>query len=324
MMNLRLFRRLWPTIKLVLGMTVVVAVAWQFYRDLSHESLQDIKIRPGWLALSALLYIVGLAFSAFYWYRLLTTLGEKPRLLPTVRAYYLSQLGKYLPGKAWALMMRGTLVRGPEVKLGVALITTFYEVLTTMASGALLAAVVFVIQPPALLQGVVHPVWLGLLLLVLCGLPLLPAVFNRLVGRLAIRFEKIESFKLPKLGMLTLIEGLITTSGVWVCFGCSLWAAVTGVMLDAPALTVEFWMRSSAIIGLACVGGFVAIVTPGGVGVREWVLDKFLAPELAVAAVTMEQPVAIVVALVLRVAWTVAELVVAGVVWWLPGPRRGV
>ena len=41
-----------------------------------------------------------------------------------------------MPGKAWALMMRGTLVCGPDVKLGVALIATFYEVLTMMASGA--------------------------------------------------------------------------------------------------------------------------------------------------------------------------------------------
>ena len=135
----RFLRWVWPLGKALLALAILVAVAWQFWRDLGHESLQNIEIRWEWLGLSALLYVLGQGFSSWYWYRLLLILGEKPRLLPAIRAYYISQLGKYLPGKAWALMMRGGLIKGPEVKLGVALITTFYEVLTTMASGALLA-----------------------------------------------------------------------------------------------------------------------------------------------------------------------------------------
>src|SRR5207302_7053119 len=114
-------------------------------------------------------------------------------------------LGKYLPGKAWALVMRGSLVRGPEVRLGVAIITSFYEVLTTMASGALLAAVLFAVQPPAATELTMHPVFLGALLVALLGVPLLPWVFNRLVERLARRFQDVESFRLPRLRAGTLV-----------------------------------------------------------------------------------------------------------------------
>jgi hypothetical protein len=315
-------RRWWPLAKALLAVAILVAVAWQFWRDLHHEGLLHVTVRPEWLALSGLLYLLGMAFSGWYWYRLLHIFGERPRLVPALRAYYLSQLGKYLPGKAWALMMRGGLIQGPDVKLGVALITTFYEVLTTMASGALVAAVLFAVWPPVLVGETINPVWIGLGLVALCGVPLLPGVFNRLVGRLARRYQNVESFKLPRLRVGTLLEGLATTSVVWICFGISLWAMVQGLMPEAPPLTWEVGTRFTSILALAYVGGFVVIVSPGGMGVREWVLDVFLGPELRAAATATASPPTVVIVLVLRLVWTAAELALAAVLWWLPGPRR--
>jgi uncharacterized membrane protein YbhN (UPF0104 family) len=309
----------WSVLKLVLTVAILAAVGWQFWHDLSDKSVQAITVQPEWLAASALLYLVGLAFCAWYWYRLLRIFGERPALVPALRAYYLSQLGKYLPGKAWALMMRGTLVQGPDVKLGVALIATFYEVLTMMASGALVAAVLFVVEPPALLGDTWNPAVVGVSLLAVCGVPLLPGVFNRVVGRLAGRFQSVESFRLPRLRVATLLEGLATTAWVWLFFGLSLWAMVRAVVPEPPPLTWGLFARLSASLALAYVGGFVLIV-PGGLGVREWVLDRFLAPELA--GVSAAAPAAVVVVLLLRLAWTAGEAVLAAVLWWLPGPRR--
>lgn len=315
-MQLSQLRRWWPLAKIVLAVVILTAIGWQFARDLGHEGLRGLVWRPEWLGLSGFLYLCGLGFSAWFWHRLLVTFGEKPGLPTSIRAYYISQLGKYLPGKAWALMMRGTLVRGPDVKLGVALIATFYEVLTMMASGALVAAVLLAIDPPALIEGPWVGAAMGVGVLAVCGAPLLPGVFNRLVGRLAKRFESVESFRLPQLRSATLLEGLGTTAWVWLFFGLSLAAMVTGLLPDAPDLTWRLAGRYVAIMALAYVVGFVAVFVPGGVGVREWVLDRFLGPELGVPGAT----VAIVIAL--RLTWTAAEVVLAAVVWWLPGPRR--
>src|SRR5439155_13304880 len=321
-LSLARLRRWWPAAKLVLAAAILAAVGLQFWRDLHHEGLQTISLQPAWLVASALLYLAGMGFSAWFWYRLLVIFGERPAVSSAFRAYYLSQLGKYLPGKAWALMMRGTMVQGPNCKLGVALIATFYEVLTMMASGALLAAVLFVLEPPAVLGDSWNPGVLGLVLLAVCGVPLLPGVFNRIVGRLARRFESVESFRLPRLGAATLLEGLATTSGVWVFFGLSLWAMVQAVMPEPPPLTWGVWARYTAILALAYVGGFVAVFVPGGMGVREWVLDRFLAPELAGLGSVAAAPATVVIVLLLRLSWTAAELVLGAVLWWLPGPRR--
>src|SRR5205823_9069494 len=55
----------------------------------------------------------------------------------------------YVPGKALALVMRAGFLRGAGVPAGLGGLTAFYEVLTTMAAGALLALVLFVVTDPA-------------------------------------------------------------------------------------------------------------------------------------------------------------------------------
>src|SRR5207244_6475766 len=86
------------------------------------------------------LYVVGLGFWGAFWLRLLHRVGLRPSAGAAFRAYYVSHLGKYVPGKAWAILMRATLL--PGVRPGVAALTAAYETLTTMAAGALIAAAV--------------------------------------------------------------------------------------------------------------------------------------------------------------------------------------
>src|SRR5690348_12166369 len=144
-------RKWWPVLKALFGIALVVAIGRQFARDL--QSNPDLWQRPphlGWLLVSGALYLLGLGFPALFWYRLLRVLGQRPSGLAVVRAYYIGHLGKYLPGKAWALFLRATLVRGPGVTLGLATVTAFYEVLVTMSAGVLMAAVLFgLLLPPS-------------------------------------------------------------------------------------------------------------------------------------------------------------------------------
>jgi hypothetical protein len=326
-----LWRWGWPLAKALLAVAILVFVGREFAVNLDHLNKATLTVRPEWLVLSAALYLAGLAGSAWYWYHLLRVFGEGPWLLPTFRAYYLGHLGKYVPGKAWALLLRGQLVRIPEadVRLGVAIISAFFEVLTTMASGALLAVVLFTLQALTAsdhrLRSIplgggleVHPVLLGAALVAVLGVPLLPAVFNRLVARLARRFQKVESFQLPRLRTKTLALGLLVTGLGWCLLGVSVWAMVRAVVPEPPPLTPDVWARYTAAIGLGYVAGFLALMMPSGIGVRELVLELFLAPTLAVEE-TIGRGLATLVALLLRLTWTVAELALAAVLFWWKG-----
>lgn len=326
--------------KYLLAVVILVAIGRVFARDLPVVWQRSYDL--GWLAAAGALYLAGVAFSAFYWRGLLVQVGQRPTWATVVRAYYVGRLGQYVPGKAVAVVLRTGLASGPAVKAGYAALTTFYEVLTTMAAGVLLAAGLgLVLLPdtsmaeawralPRLVRaGQIDPALLGRgpLTLVALGLfaaiavPLLPPVFNRLVHRLSLPFREKDAAPLALLEARVLPEGLLLTMTGWAVLGASTWAALRATV---PALpwTWGLWGRVSAFMGLAYVLGFAASL-PGGLGVRELFLTVFLASELVRELGLGEAEAggtALAAVVVLRLTWTVAELVTAAAVWWLPVP----
>ena len=328
-------RRVWPFVKAILWLAILFFIGRQFARDLSRPELGQRSLHPGWLIVSGLLYLLGLSLSALYWQRLLAHLGAHPPLGAALRAYYLGHLGKYLPGKAWALLLRTSLVRGYGVSTGLAALTSFYEVLTTMAAGVLVAAILFAVlgadagaglnaetlrrllmmEQPADV-GLQRPVVVMLSALLFLGLvvPLDPAIFNRLAHRLSLPFRERDAAQLPRIHLRHLLEGLAFTSIGWLLLGASFAAALRGILGDAwPWLDVRT-ARLPAIMGLAYVIGFVILIAPGGLGVREFLLTLLLTPELVgVEDMGPEDARATVVlaVLILRLVWTAAELLTA-------------
>ena len=331
-------RRAWPILKAILWLAILILIGRQFARDLQRPELWHRPPHPAWLVVSGLLYLLGIGFSALYWDRLLGHLGARPPLGAGLRAYYLGHLGKYLPGKAWALFLRASLVRGHGVSLGLAALTSLYEVLTTMAAGVLVAAVLFALlgtdtgaglhaealrrllwmEQPA--EGGLQKsvaVLLSVLLFVAIVVPLHPAIFNRLVHRMSLPFRERDAAQLPHIRLCYLVEGLALTSVGWLLLGASLAAALRGIVgEDWPWLDVKT-ARLPAIMGLSYVIGFVVLVAPGGLGVREFMLTLLLTPELVgVQGMDLDEARATVVlaVLVLRLVWTAAEGVVAALI----------
>jgi uncharacterized membrane protein YbhN (UPF0104 family) len=77
-------------------------------------------------------------------------------------------------------------------------------------------------------------------------------------------------------------------------------------------IDLDLWMRCTSYVAVSWVAGFIA-TTPGGLGVRDLLLQQMLAGELG--------PLAVVVVVVLRLLWTAAELVAAGLIYWVPPTR---
>jgi uncharacterized membrane protein YbhN (UPF0104 family) len=332
-------RRAWPIVKAILWLAILFLIGRQFARDLQRPELWQRPPHAGWLVLSGVLYLLGLSLSAVYWRRLLGHLGSRPPLGVALRAYYIGHLGKYLPGKAWALFLRSSLIRGHGVSLGVAALTSFYEVLTTMAAGVLVAVVLFAVlgtdtgaplnvdtlrrllllEHPAE-SGLQRPVvvLLSLLLFVAIVVPLQPAIFNRLVHRMSLPFRERDAAQLPRIRFTYLIEGLALTSVGWLLLGASFAAVLRAIVGDAwPWMDVRT-LRLPAIMGLAYVIGFVVLIAPGGLGVREFVLTVLLTPELVgVGSMDREAARGIVVlaVLVLRLVWTASELLMAALLY---------
>jgi len=245
-----------------------------------------------------------------------------------VRAYFIGHLGKYVPGKAWSLLMRTGMLADAGIRPGVAALTATYETLTTMAAGALVAAVLL-----ACLALEASTTWWALALLALAGLPILPPVFNRLMkmvaalaGKAARKFgTDAEIAPLPHVRTTTLLAGLALTAAGWLLLGLSLWMVVQALVPEPQPWDWETWGRCTAAGALAYVAGFVAVVVPGGLGVREALLAEALTLELT-PSVGSDQavPLAVAVVLVLRLLWTAAEVIMAGIVYLVRSQESGV
>jgi hypothetical protein len=175
----------------------------------------------------------------------------------------------------------------------------------------------------------VHP-WipaaLALVLVAVVGIPILPTVFNRLVGRIAAPFRRDDSRPLPKLDWTALFQGLGMTAGSWFFLSASLWMAVQAVLIDPPAWNFARWFYSTAYLALAYVGGFIILLVPSGLGVRELLLTPFLAVELERGgdlSAGDARALALLVVLVLRMVWTLAEILLIAAIYWVPVDSPG-
>jgi uncharacterized membrane protein YbhN (UPF0104 family) len=351
-------RKWWPAIKVVFTIAVVVAVGRRFALDLQSAEgyhLWQQSPDPAWLALSGLLYISGLGCCNFYWYRLLRGLGLRPPGLAVIRSYYIGLMGKYVPGKAWALVARAALARGAGIRPMVTGVTAVFEVLTTMAVGALLAAIFFALQAPdtfplsdwSALSHILTEktpdtsagdrkvlVLIALLLLALLGIPIMPFIYNKLARHLRslknLAAKQLDAdadhSPLPQMRLSMLGQGVILGCCSWLFMGASLWAVLQSLHPESRFLTLREWGGLSALMALAYVAGFIILIIPSGLGVREFFLRLLLVPELSRQWNSSESSVvatAVLAVVLLRLVWTAAELVTVCIVYWFPTGSRG-
>lgn len=327
--------RWWPVVKSLLGLAVLVFVGWQLSRDLAKLPPRSAPVGYGWLALSALLYLAGLGLSGVFWLRLLRRLSAHPTWIMGLRAYFVSQLGKYAPGKALALVIRVGMVSGDRTPAATAALAAFYEVLTTMAAGALLALALAPLVVPADAVGLVSgQLWnldaghdptrgettlMALGLLVVTGLPLTPWLFNRMAAGVTRPFQRLGLAPMPPVRYGYLLEGLILIAPCWLLFGLALACGIAS--LPEIALPWTPWTLGwlTVCMAVAYVGGFV-IPTPGGLGGREFLLLLLLVPVLVRQGTppTVAGPTVSLVVLLMRVAWTVGEAILAGCLYLVP------
>jgi glycosyltransferase 2 family protein len=289
----------------VLKLAVVLLVLW-FVRGTLLAAWQEIGQEQWhfdwlWLTISGILYLAGLLPAALFWHRVLRVLGQNARLDQTLRAYYLSHLGKYVPGKAMVVVIRSGAICGGGVNVGVAAVSVFFETLTMMAVGSFLAAgiVALRVRDESLLF------WLALGMMVASGVPTIPYVFRRLARLAGVgKSDPAVAENLAKLGFGTLVLGWVCMAAVWVMLALSLWAAFRAMGIEhlGPWEHLSGYVAS---VSLAMVAGFVALI-PGGLGVREVVLLKLLIRLFDINAAE-----AAVASALLRLVWLVAELLIS-------------
>jgi len=297
------------------GKVLVVVVVFWFVRHTIFEAIEQLSahplhLRPGWLVAAAGIYLLGLLPAGLFWHRVLITLGQDARLGETLRAYYIGHLGKYVPGKAMVVVIRAGLIRSHRVNTGVAAASVFYETLTMMSVGALLAAGILAVW----FREHVFLCLVALGLMVAAGLPILPPVFRRLAKFAKIgRSDPHIAEKLERLSLKTLLLGVVAMVISWLLLGISLWAVFQAMNVQDAGLAAHLPLYVASV-ALAMVAGFLSLI-PGGAGVREMVLMELVTPYFGGV-------IALASAVVLRLVWLGGELVISGILYLIL-PQKG-
>ncbi len=241
---------------------------------------------------------------AAFWNRVLRLMGQRPHWWETCCAFWVGQLGKYVPGKAMVVVLRSTLVRSERVDGVAAVISIFVETLTMMALGALTAAALLV-----WLSRSTGLILLALGLMLAAGVPVWPPVMRRVLWILRLRRlgVPVDDY-LRGLTVRGLAPGWAGVAGSWWLMGLSLWAVIQAMpTAPAPLASLIDWPLLTACTALALVAGFVSLL-PGGVLVREYVVMALLASQPRYGPL-----IAVVSAVLLRLTWMATESLGAGV-----------
>ncbi|MFN0052332.1 MAG: YbhN family protein [Planctomycetales bacterium] len=257
---------------------------------------QRLVVRWGWFSVATLASVAGWLPSVWFWRKLITALVPAPPWRQVVRAYYCGHPGKYVPGKAVVIAIRGALLRPCGVPYPVSIYTVTLETLTCMAAGV----VTMVLLLPWILaalprmrefaETLSHPASrLGLPLAAvvasLAGLAVLNSLSRKLGERLRGTAAGFSALERP-IPVRTLALGLVLFLAGWWFQGATL--GLTLQALSSEPVDWSHWPHWTAAATASTVGGFVALFAPGGLGVREGLVMELLegtvGPKQAVAA----------------------------------------
>lgn len=261
-----------------------------------------VRIHAGWLALSLALALATFGLQIASWRQALQGWRQRLRWRELAETWFLSNLGRYIPGKVWSVA--GLVVLSARQGVEGWAATAGAVVMQAIGLGTALAVVAATL--PGAATGFRVALGAGIALATVLLVAWQPVV-DRL-RRLVPRLEGLRPLPGPALLLSTAL-----TVGAWVAYGLSLWA-LSRALGHPPVLPVGLAVGGFA---LAYSAGLLALFAPGGVVVREGVLVALLTPSLGAGP-------ALTLSLASRLTLTVAELAAASpfLVSYLRRPPR--
>lgn len=285
----------WRALQMALAVVVIGLAVRKLAANWSELQAQSIRwdVRIGWL-----LGAVGIVWAAYAllveaWRRVVVSMGQRLGYWDAARICMVSNLGKYVPGKVWAIAGNAILAQQAGVAAPAAVAGALVLQALALASGIALVAV---LGPAALRSAgswyVAAALTLGLLAVVGVGL----LTSGRALGMLR-RWWPSTVPMIPPIPVGTMVGAFAANVVAWGAYGLAFLCLVRGLTPDI-ALS---WDRATTVFAVSYLVGLIAVFAPAGLGPRESLFYLLLAgpvgPKLAVA-----------LALATRVLLTVTEL----------------
>lgn len=288
-----------------IGLVGVGFVVRELIRNWDDVSAAVSGADPLLLLAAFLVGLVSMAAIGLAWRRCLSTMEVARPALTVLRAYFVGQLGKYVPGGIWPVVGRAEMARREGIGGAAAYGSTVLSMVLTYLAAALVAMSALLIGAGGDGQS---SWWPALVLLVLGVIALHPIPAERAL-RLLRRFGRRElKLEVPSWG--TSISLLLRHVPAWLGISAATWLVAS--TLDSGTPTFQNLVYATTLSWLL---GFIAVGVPGGIGVREAVF-------IAAAGSVSSPGVAAAVAVVARALFIAVDLAGAGLATMAIGMRR--
>jgi uncharacterized membrane protein YbhN (UPF0104 family) len=257
-----------------------------------------------WIAAGTVLVLVTYALLIEGWRRILEAWDSHLPFIDAARIWFLSNLGKYVPGNVWSLTAMGVMAR----KRGLSAVAAAGSSVIMQVVSLLTGTAIVMITGAKLLG---QPLLVGAAVLILAGilfsaprfLPPLAVRISSLIGR-----EIAPPFVPPR----SIWTAAAASSLSWLFYGIAFQLFVRGLLGTAPGEMSSY----IAVYTAAYILGFISPIAPAGLGVREFTLAAFMV-QLGLA----NEADAALVAIAARLWLTIVELVPSGL-YIAAGPNR--
>lgn len=285
-------------------------MVWENWNQVKGASF-TFEVFP--LLLSTLIFAFSYFIQIWAWY--LITLKLKIALSPseTLKTWFYSQLGKYLPGKIWLLLGRFYYYESRGKSKKSISVSLYFEMVTVMMAGGIifLAALVVFQEARSFYSG--KQLWWLVPLFILALASVHPQVLQKTINWVLIHYGREPiSISISYLDVL------------WILFICIIAWSVGGIgfylFVDSIyPVTPQYILFLTGALAISSTLGLIAIFAPGGLGVREGALVYLL-------SFMMATPVAVVISVLTRIWMTLIEIGLIGMVYLIgrfyKGPEK--
>ncbi len=243
-----------------------IGINWAEIRD------SAVALRPDWLGLVLASACIAVGYAALIasWRLLLHRWNSPLPVRDATRIWFVSSLGKYVPGKVWAIGAMAVLAKdagaSPVAATGSSIIMQLVNIAAGFAVVALAGAGELLAGNPRLQLAA----WITLLA-TLIGLAFGPSLLTWAV-RTTSRLLRQPPVALPVISRGTLLIVFGANVAAWIAYGIGFglfWRALLGHGGGISSAALAVYTASYLI-------GFLAIFAPGGIGVREATLAGLL------------------------------------------------
>jgi len=214
---------------------------------------------------SLVFLFVGFMLDAASWTNLLRQWGYSVDNKRGITSSGISIFGKYIPGKVWVIIGRAEYI---AKELGYSRRTLSNLSLTTQLLSLWVGLLFGIVGLISVNKFDIYGL-LAFALFVILSLFIYTPVFHNLVKKILFIITR-KDFELPRLSIIKIIKVLPWFIGIWGAWTLSFYFLSSALMIETASYKIAWGFSIAASLGV------LAIIAPGGLGVREGVLTAYL------------------------------------------------